>query len=98
MRLAGDKGYSHRRVRRPLWPRGVEPVIPRRSDQIGRCGRPARFDADGYRRRNAFERRVEWLMGERRVGTGQDELASHFFGFLRLPTVKVPLRRLRNTT
>ena len=97
-KLAGDKGYSYPRVRRLLWGRGVKPVIPRRSDQLGRRGRPASFEADSYRRRNAVERCVGWLKGERRVGTRQDKLAARFFGFVQLAMMQVLLRRLRNTT
>ena len=77
-KLAGDKGYSYPRVRRLLWGRGVKPVIPMRSDQLGKRGRPACFERETYRRRNAVERCVGWLKGERRVGTRQDRLATRF--------------------
>ena len=97
-RLAGDKGYSYPRVRRLLWSRGVKPVIPRRRDQVGKRGRPACFEHDSYRRRNAVERCVGWLKGERRVGTRHDKLATRFFGFVQLAMIKLLLKRLRNTT
>ena len=73
-------------------------MIPRWRDQLGKRGRPARFDAASYRRRDAVERCVGWLKGERRVGTRQDKLATRFFGFVQLAMVKALLRRLRNTT
>ena len=95
---AGDKGDSCPRVRRLLWGRGVKPAIPRRGDQLGKRGRPARFDAASHRRRNAVERRVGWLKGERRVGTRHDKLATRFLVFVQLAMMRVLLRRLRNTT
>ncbi len=71
-RLAGDKGYSHRFVRRYLHRRGITPVIPRRADQLGKPGRPGAFDREAYRRRNVVERCVNWLKEHRRVGTRRD--------------------------
>ena len=97
-KLAGDKGYSYPRVRRLPWARGVKPAIPRRSDQLGNRGRPATFKADSYRRRNAAERCVGWLEGERRVDTRQDKLAARFFGVVQLTMMQVLLRPLRITT
>lgn len=85
-------------MRRLLWGRGIKPVIPRRADQLGKRGRPACFEHGSYRRRNAVERCVGWLKGERRVGTRQDKLAVRFFGFVKLAMMRVLLRRLRNTT
>jgi hypothetical protein len=43
LRAAGDKGYSYPRVREWLERRGIEAVIPQRSDQIRQEGR-RRFD------------------------------------------------------
>ena len=45
-RLAGDKGYSYRRIRRYLRRRGIKAVIPTRKDQR----RNPRFDKEAYRR------------------------------------------------
>ena len=67
--LAGDKGYSYPGVRAHLRRRGIRAVIPRRVDQLGKRGRPAHFDRDAYRRRNAVERCVGWLKGNRGVFT-----------------------------
>ena len=73
-------------------------MIPWRSDQLGRRGRPACFESETYRRRNAVERCAGWLKGQRRVGTRQDRLATRFFGFVQLAMMQVLLRRLQSTT
>ena len=87
-RLAGDKGYGHRFVRAYLRGRGIVPVIPRRSDQLGKRGRPAAFDREAYRRRNVVERCVNWLKEHRRVGTRHDKLAESYLAFVRLAMIQ----------
>src|SRR5262249_55032551 len=59
-RLIGDRGYDSNAVRRFLKRRGIQPIIPARSnntqatDQYGRCLRR-------YRRRWIVERTIGWL-------------------------------------
>ncbi|WP_215796478.1 transposase [Paludibacterium paludis] len=44
-RVAGDKGYSHRRIRQWRRKRGIQAVIPERKDQRAhRRGRPPKFE------------------------------------------------------
>lgn len=93
-KLAGDKGYSYARVRRYLHKRGIRPVIPRRSDQRGKPGRPASFDRDVYRRRNVIERCVGWLKENRRLGTRYEKLALNFLAFVTLAMIRRCLRLL----
>ena len=50
-------------------------MIPLRRNPPAKRGRPACFEYESYRCRNAVERRVSRLKGERRAGTRQDELA-----------------------
>ena len=100
-RLAGDKGFSYRRVRAYLRRRGIGAVIPLRRDQMGKRGRPTRFDRESYRRRNAVERCVGWLKGERAVGTRHDKPAASFLAFVKLAMLQRllrALRQLRDTT
>jgi hypothetical protein len=56
-RVAGDKGYSHPRVR--AWLVDIfetDPLIPPREDRLKQCqGRPPKFDKRGYRRRSVIE-------------------------------------------
>jgi hypothetical protein len=46
--VAGDKGYSHLSLRRYLRRRGIQAVIPPKSDQP----RQPSFDKAAYRQRN----------------------------------------------
>ena len=72
-----------------------DPASPGPGRQVGPPGvLQARQLSPPQRRRNAAERCVGWLKGERRVGTRQDKLATRFFGFVQLAM----MRRLRNTT
>jgi transposase len=87
--VAGDKGYSYPRIRRWLARRGIEAVIPTRSDQPRE-----RLDAEKYRGRNAVERCIGWLKGCRRVATRYEKLAVHFLAFVKLAMVQRCLRLL----
>jgi transposase len=89
-RLAGDKGYSVKRVRRYLRRRGIQSVIPTRKDQ-----RPSpRFDKPTYRRRNTIERAIGWLKEYRRLATRFEKLAVHFLGMVKLAMIQRCLRQL----
>ena len=79
-RVAGDKGYSFKFVRRMLRRRRVRPVIPTRSDQ-----RPdPAFDREAYRRRNVVERLVGWLKERRRLCTRFEKLADNYLAMVKL--------------
>ena len=54
--VASDKGYSYPRIRRWLARRGIEAVIPTRSNQPRE-----RLDKKKYRARNVVERCIWWL-------------------------------------
>lgn len=94
-RLAGDKGYSYGFVRRHLWQRGIKPIIPRRSNQVGKRGRPAKFDRRRYRRRNTIERCMNWMKENRRLGTRYDKLACSFMAFVHLAMIRRCFRVLK---
>jgi len=83
-RLAGDKGYSYRRIRRYLRRRGIKAVIPTRKDQK----RNPRFDKETYRRRNVVERCVAWLKENRRLATRHEKLAVNFLAMVKLAMVR----------
>lgn len=89
-RLAGDKGYSYRRVRRYLRRRGIKAVIPTRKDQR----RNPRFDKETYRRRNVVERCVAWLKENRRLATRHEKLAVNFLAMAKLAMIRRCLRLL----
>lgn len=90
--LAADKGYSFRRIRRWLHRRKIEPVIPQRSDQIGRVGGHRGFDRARYRRRNVVERCVNWLKECRRVATRYEKLAANYAAMIDLAIIQRLLR------
>ena len=91
--VAGDKGYSHPRIRRYLRGRGIRAVIPRRSDQRPADGR-VRFDRESYRRRNVVERCVGWLKENRRLATRHEKLAVNFHALVELAVIRLCFRRL----
>jgi len=90
--LAGDKGYSYQRVRRWLHRHKIEPVIPQRSDQVGRVGGHRAFDRAKYRRRNVVERCVSWLKECRRVATRFEKLAVNYLAMIDLAIIQRLLR------
>lgn len=87
--VAGDKGYSYPRIRDWLRCRGIEAVIPTRSNQPRE-----RLNRRKYRRRNAVERCVGWLKESRRVATRYEKLATHYLAFLKLAMIQRCLRLL----
>ena len=90
--LAADKGYSFQRIRRWLHRHKIEPVIPQRSNQVGRVGGHRRFDRKKYERRNVVERCVSWLKECRRVATRYEKLAVNFLGMIDLAIIQRLLR------
>ena len=87
--VAGDKGYSYPRIRAWLARRGIEAVIPTRSDQVRE-----RLNRRKYRRRNVVERCIGWLKGCRRVATRYEKLARHFLAMVKLAMIQRCLRLL----
>ena len=73
-RLAGDKGYDSDALRTALRRRGIEPIIPSRSNRI----RVIAFEKDRYRERNVIERCINRLKQWRRVATRYEKLAANY--------------------
>jgi transposase len=80
--VIADKGYSYPACRRLLRRRGIPHTIPERRDQrrrrTGRRGRPLRFDAALYKRRNAAERGINALKQWRGVATRHEKRAVNY--------------------
>lgn len=91
-KLAGDKGYSYNSLRAFLHSCGVEPVIPRRSNQPRPRGE--RFDKHTYRKRCRIEQAVGWLKECRRLGTRHEKLGLNFLAFVNLGIILRYLRKL----
>jgi transposase len=89
LRLAGDKAYSNRRIRRWLARRKVQAVIARPDDQRARLSERAEgsFDRERYRQRNVVERLIGWLKECRRVATRYEKLAVNFLAMLKLALI-----------
>ena len=87
--VAGDKAYSNTRIRDWLTRRGIEAVIPTKSDQVRQ-----RFNKRKYRRRNVVERCIGWLKECRRVATRYEKLATHYLAMVTLAMIQRCLRIL----
>lgn len=97
----GDKAYSSRANRAWLRSRGIKAVIPERSDQIKnrqrrgrRGGRPVRYDAETYKRRNVVERSFNVTKNWRGLATRYDKLALTYRGGVVLAAIMTWLRVL----
>ena len=89
-RMAGDKGYSYRPVRRWIRQRGIRGVIPTRKDQP----RDLAFEKAQYRRRNIVERAVGWYKEYRRLATRYEKLAVNYLAFWLVAMIEKDLRLL----
>jgi transposase len=72
-RLLGDKGYDSDNIRNDLAERGIEPVIPPRSNRKV----PIEYDRKAYKRRNLIERCVI-----RRIATRYEKTARAYLSML----------------
>jgi len=82
-RVAGDKAYSSGQLRRYLRRRGIEAVIPRKSNER----RAPRFDRAAYRERNRVERLINRLKQFRRVATRYEKLAASYLAMVTIAAV-----------
>ncbi len=81
--VAGDKGYSYPRIRGWLSRRGIEAVIPSRSDQ-----QVVRINKRKYRGRNVVERCIGWLKWCRRIATRYEKLAESYLAMVKLAMIQ----------
>ena len=86
--VAGDKGYSARRVRDWLVGQRIEPVVPHRANEKARHDPAVRFDRAAYRRRAVIEQCVGWLKEFRRIATRYEKLEVNFEGMFHLAMIK----------
>jgi transposase len=89
-RLAGDKGYSYRHIRRWLKRHGIRDVIPTKKNQP----RDLAFEKVQYRGRNIVERVVGWFKECRRLGTRYDKLAVNYVAFWMVAMIEKDLQLL----
>ena len=84
-KLLGDKGYDSDEIRRDLAERGIEPVIPPRSNRKT----PIEYDRDAYKRRNLIERCVNRLKQFRRIATRYEKTARAYLSMLCIAAAKL---------
>ena len=77
-RLLGDKGYDSDDIRNDLVERGIEPVIPPRSNRKTQI----EYDREAYKRRNLIERCVNRLKQFRRIATRYEKTARAYLSRL----------------
>ena len=77
-RMLGDKGYDSDQIRDDLTDRGIEPVIPPRSNRKAMIN----YDRETYKRRNLIERCVNRLKQFRRIATRYEKTARAFLSMI----------------
>jgi transposase len=77
-RLLGDKGYDSDEIRDDLVGRGIEAVIPPRSNRKTQI----EYDREAYKRRNLIERCVNRLKQFRRIATRYEKTARAYLSML----------------
>jgi transposase len=99
-----DKAYASKANRKLLRDRGIEAVIPEKSDHIAnrkRLGvkgdRPPSFNVDAYKRRNVIERCFEQFKQWRGIATRYDKLALTYRGAVVLRAITIWLKPLGDT-
>jgi transposase len=93
-KLAGDKAYRIPRILDWLRDHGIQPVIPRKSNEKTKVGRPESFDKEAYQGRNVIERCVGWLKECRRILTRFEKTALNFIGMVQVAFIERYLRIL----
>ena len=73
-KLLGDKAYDGDPLRQELKDRGIEPVIPGKSNRKRRL----RYDKQAYKLRHRIENGICRLKDFRRIATRYDKLARNF--------------------
>ncbi len=94
-KLAADRAYDARRIRRWLRAHGIQPIIPpKRRRGKAKSGRPVTYDQAAYRRRSTIEQCVGWLKECRAVATRYEKVALNYLGLVKLAFIERYLRLL----
>ncbi len=103
-RTMADKAYASKANRKLLRDRGIEAVIPEKSNHIAnrkrlgaKGGRPPGFDKEAYKRRNVIERCFEAFKQWRAIATRYDKLAVTYRGGVILRAITIWLKLLGDT-
>ncbi len=82
-RLAADKAYSNKRIRKYLAGRGIGIIIPRKSNEKHK----GRFDREAYKARNIVERLFNRLKHFRRIATRYEKRAQNYKAMITLAAI-----------
>ena len=87
--LAGDKGYSSRKIRDHIGKLGVDDVIPTRSNETPHDN----FDKTRYRQRNIIERLIGWLKENRRIATRFEKNIDCYLAMIHIAIARMIINR-----
>ena len=82
-RLAGDKAYSNRRIRRYLRQKGIRVTIPRKASERRR----GPFDKQRYKLRARIEQLIGRLKQFRRIATRYEKRADNYLGMVTIGAI-----------
>ena len=92
-KLLGDKGYDSDAIRDDLAERGIEPVIPPRSNRKVQI----EYDRDTYKHRNLVERCVNRIKQFRRVATRYEKTARAYLSMLSIAAAMLWIKTVNTT-
>ena len=92
-KLLGDKGYDSDAIRDDLAKRGIEAVIPPRSNRKVQI----EYDREAYKRRNLVERCVNRLKQFRRIATRYEKTARAYLSMLSFAAAMLWIKTVNTT-
>ena len=92
-RLIADRGYDSNPARAWLAERGIEPIIPARSNNTVATHQDGRT-LRRYKRRWLIERSIAWLQNFRRLVVRYEYLAVNFIALVHLACAVITLKRV----
>lgn len=92
-RFIADKAYDSNKLRQRLSKRGIQPIIPARSNNQRASHQDGR-SLRRYKRRWKVERTFAWLLNFRRINTRWERLDYIYGAFVNLACAFIVLRRL----
>jgi transposase len=92
-RLIADRGYDSNALRQMLAERGIEPIIPARSNNAHATHQDGR-KLRRYRRRWIVERTISWLGHFRRLVVRYERLLESYAGLFHLACAILTLRKV----
>lgn len=92
-RVIADKAYDSNDARKALSKRGIEPIIPARSNNSRASHQDGR-KLRRYGRRWTVERTISWIQNCRRLVVRYERCCQHWLSFVHLACVMLILRRV----